>query len=98
MIQRFSAGRRHRRRTASSGHLGAAVWILGFRRLSRNTFAPDCDENCRIVWLIRDRTRFAILNPKIRPVIIDLESERSSVDLDIAPKILRDIEAVFFSA
>ena len=73
------------------------MWILGFRRLSTNTFATDCDQNCRIVRLIRDGTRFAILNPKIRPVIVDLESKRSSIDLDIASKIFRDIEAVFFS-
>ena len=62
-----------------------------------NAFAADRNENCRIFRLIRHRTRFAILNPKIRPVIVDLESKWSSIDRDIASKIFRDIEAVFFS-
>src|SRR4029077_18534200 len=64
------------------------VWLIW----SRNAFAANCDKHRRIVRLITERTWLAILDPKIRPILVDLECERRAVDHGFLAKIFGDID------
>ena len=92
------ARRRHCRRASGRSQVRASAMWIWCCLCGRNTFPADRDQHRRIIRLIRHRIRFAILNPKIRPVIVDLETERTAVDWDVASKIFRDIKTRFFSA
>src|ERR1700730_9423938 len=63
------------------------VWLIW----SGDAFAANCDKHRRIVRLITERTWLAILDPEIRPILVDLECERRAVDHGFFAKIFRDI-------
>ena len=72
--------------------------ILRFRCRLGNAFAANRNQDSRIVRLVADRIRFAILDPKVGPVIVDLKCEGRFLDFRFAANILRDIKTCFFSA
>src|SRR6202163_410222 len=63
------------------------VWLIW----SGDAFAANCDKRRGIVRLIAERTWLAILDPEIRPVLVDLECERRAIDRGFFAKIFRDI-------
>src|ERR1700745_2681147 len=63
-----------------------------------NTFAVYRNKHYGIIWLIAERTWFAILDPKIGPVVVNLKRERRSRDCHVASKVFCDIDAGFFIA
>src|SRR5436189_4505006 len=61
-------------------------------------FSPNRDEDCRIVRLIAERTGFAVLDPEIRPIILDPQCERRVLDRHVASKTFCNIELRFLIA
>ena len=73
MIRRGFARGRHRRRATGRRHFICTMRIFRFRCGRWNAFAANGHKHGRIIWLIADRIWFAVLNPEVRPVVVDLE-------------------------
>ena len=96
--RRVARGCGHCWRTASCIEFFTTSVRICFSSAGGNAFASNCDKHNGIIWLIAERTRFAILDPEIGPVVVNLECERGSGDCDVTPEIFCDIESGFLFA
>ena len=69
-----------------------------FRGGDGNAFATDRDKHCGVVRLIAHRTRFAVLDSEVGPIILDPQAEWRVLDRHVASKIFCDIERRFLIA
>src|SRR5205085_8690414 len=80
---------RHGGRSTIRGHLFPGS--VGVERAgpSRDTFSTNDYENSGVVWLFAPTIRFAVFDPKIRPVILNAQTEASVADAGLPAEMVR---------
>src|SRR5262249_40923292 len=88
----------HCRWATSRGEVGSAAMWICFGCSGWNTFASNRNKHGGVVGLIAHGAGFAILDPKIGPILIDSECERRTGDYDVTLEIFCDVKNRFLFA